>query len=210
TQDTTVNVPSAGTADLELRKTVKDSKPERGSDATYVIRVRNHGPNDATNVVVTDALPDGLEFVSADPSQGAYDRSSGDWTVGDLAADGSASMTLVTTVVGKTGQVTNIAVVKGLDQSDPASGNDSSQAVVDVLGSGGGHHGGGSNGGSGDPTASSAQTDVAGNSGTLAFTGRDIAATAAGGGLLLGLGVLLLLLGHRRRDRDGRSNTVGF
>jgi uncharacterized repeat protein (TIGR01451 family) len=214
-EDTTVNVPSAGTADLELRKTVKDAKPERGSDATYVIRVSNHGPNDATNVVVTDALPDGLEFVSADPSQGAYDESSGDWTVGDLAADGSASMTLVATVVGKADQITNVAIVKGLDQSDPASGNDSSTVAVDVLGSGGARQGGGrkgggggngtggSNSGSGDPTAAS-------ETHSLAFTGRDIAATAAGGALLLGLGVLLLLLGRRRRDQDGRPNAVGF
>jgi uncharacterized repeat protein (TIGR01451 family) len=213
TQDTTVNVPPQGTADLELQKTVKDSKPRRDSEATYLIDVTNHGPNAATDVVVTDALPDGLEFVSADPSQGTYDSGSGDWAVGNLAADGSASMRLVTKVVGTSDQITNVVVVKGLDQTDPRSGNDTSDAVVEVLGSGGHHGGGGGNGGTGgkggDPDpASGADPQVAGNSGFLAFTGRDIAATAAGGVFLLGLGILLLLLGRRRRDEGRGSNAV--
>jgi uncharacterized repeat protein (TIGR01451 family) len=41
-----------------------------GGQIQYRIAVTNQGPNGASNVVLTDALPQGLEFVSATPSQG--------------------------------------------------------------------------------------------------------------------------------------------
>jgi len=182
-----------------------------------VLTVTNHGPNAATNVVVRDNLPDGLEFVSADPSKGTFDASSGDWSVGDLNVDASATMTLVTKVTDQSDQVTNSATIKGLDQSDPTPDNDSSSAVVQVLGESGGngghHHDGGGNNGSGDPAPKGGpgtQTDVAGQQGSLAFTGSNVVATGLIGMLLLGVGGLLLLLGRRRRRDGDRPNVAGF
>ena len=216
TQDTTIDVPASGTADLQIEKTVKSATADRGGDATYEITVTNNGPDDATNVVATDSLPSGLAFVSADPSQGTFDQSSGDWTIGDLANGDTVSMTLVAKVVDESDSVTNTATIKGLDQTDPTPANDSSHVVVDVLGTGGGkhHHGGGNGGGNHDGTGSDpkpgSQTDVSGKSGSLAFTGRDVAATALLGLVLLGIGALLLLLGRRRREAAGGSNAVGF
>jgi uncharacterized repeat protein (TIGR01451 family) len=220
-EKTTIDVPSTGSADVELTKTAKDAKADRGTNATYVLKVTNHGPDAATNVVVTDNLPNGLEFVSADPSQGTFDESSGDWTVGNLDVDGTATMTLVAKVTDQSDQVTNSASVKGLDQSDPTPDNDSSSAVVQVLGESGGkggHHdgNGGGNGGDngegpGPKGGPGTQTDVAGEQGQgLAFTGRNVIATGLIGMLLLGVGGLLLLLGRRRRRDAGRPNAVGF
>jgi uncharacterized repeat protein (TIGR01451 family) len=213
---TTIQVPSGGSADLELTKTAKDPKADRGTNATYVLSVTNHGPSAATNVVVNDNLPSGLEFVSADPSQGTFDETSGDWSVGDLDVDGSATMTLVAKVTDQSDQVTNSATVKGLDQSDPTPNNDSSSAVVQVLGESGGngghhHDGGGNNGGDPGPKGGpGAQTDVAGKQGSLAFTGRNVVATGLIGMLLLGVGGLFLLLGRRRRRHGQRPNAAGF
>jgi uncharacterized repeat protein (TIGR01451 family) len=213
---TTIQVPSGGSVDLELTKTAKDPKADRGTNATYVLSVTNHGPSAATNVVVNDNLPSGLEFVSADPSQGTFDETSGDWSVGDLDVDGSATMTLVAKVTDQSDQVTNSATVKGLDQSDPTPNNDSSSAVVQVLGESGGngghhHDGGGNNGGDPGPKGGpGAQTDVAGKQGSLAFTGRNVVATGLIGMLLLGVGGLFLLLGRRRRRHGQRPNAAGF
>ncbi|MFL5768044.1 MAG: hypothetical protein ACJ758_09420, partial [Actinomycetota bacterium] len=216
-EHTTIHVPSGGSADLGLTKTAKDAKAHRGADAAYVLTVTNHGPSAGTNVVVADNLPGGLEFVSADPSQGTFDEASGDWSVGNLDVDGSATMTLVAKVTDQSDEVTNSATVKGLDQSDPTPDNDSSSAIVQVLGEngGGGHHhdGGGNGDGSGDPAPKGGpgpQTDVAGKEGSLAFTGRNVLATGLIGMLLLGIGGLFLLLGRRRRRDGERPNTAGF
>ncbi len=43
----------------------------------YVIVVTNNGPADATGVVVTDDLPKGLTFVSANATAGTYRRRHG-------------------------------------------------------------------------------------------------------------------------------------
>ena len=72
-------------ADLALTKTVDVATPDKGTNVTFTITVANHGPNGTTGVHVGDLLPDGLTYVSDTPSAGAYDSTSGDWTVGDMA-----------------------------------------------------------------------------------------------------------------------------
>ena len=55
-------------------------------DITYTLTVANAGPNDATGVTVSDAVPAGFVFVSADPSC-TFDAGTASvmCTVGDLA-----------------------------------------------------------------------------------------------------------------------------
>src|SRR5262249_43252392 len=57
-------------ADLSLTKTVDNPTPVFGTSVTFTLTVTNHGPAEATGVVLTDTLPNGLNFVSATPSQG--------------------------------------------------------------------------------------------------------------------------------------------
>ncbi|MEA5461378.1 gliding motility-associated C-terminal domain-containing protein [Arcicella sp. LKC2W] len=53
-------------ADLEIKKTVSNRKPNVGENVTYTITVKNNGSNTATNVEFKDVLPAGLNFVSGD------------------------------------------------------------------------------------------------------------------------------------------------
>ncbi len=69
-------------ADLALAKTVSNPTPNVGDTITYTITLTDDGPNTATNGQVTDLLPTGLSFVSATPSQGAYNSTTGLWSVG--------------------------------------------------------------------------------------------------------------------------------
>ena len=55
-----------------------------GETLTFTVRATNRGPSPATGVTIADALPAGLSFVSAAPSQGSYDTATGIWTVGAL------------------------------------------------------------------------------------------------------------------------------
>ena len=72
-------------ADLSVTKTVSDATPNVGDQITFTVTLSNQGPDAATGVQVTDLLPAGVSFVSATPSQGTYDSTTGLWDVGALA-----------------------------------------------------------------------------------------------------------------------------
>lgn len=114
-------------ADLSLIKTVVNAAPNVGENAVFNIVVTNNGPSDATNVVVTDKLPSGYAFVSATSLAGTYDSNSGSWSVGNLANQGSAALTITARVLA-TGNYNNVAEVTGSGQFDPNSipGNNNS------------------------------------------------------------------------------------
>ena len=107
-------------ADLSLTKTISNPTPALGSQVDYTITVRNDGPSDATGVLVTDPLPDGLELIDAQPGQGTFDAATGEWNVGDLADQGSAELVLTVRVTA-IGTTTNTAWIGGSDQPDPDS-----------------------------------------------------------------------------------------
>ena len=53
------------TADLSLRKTVDNAKPNLNDEVVYTLTVRNAGPDEATNVQLQDVLPKGISFVES-------------------------------------------------------------------------------------------------------------------------------------------------
>ncbi len=55
----------AATADLSITNTTMPRPATVGKDLTYGMNVINNGPDTATNVRVTDALPAGVTFVRA-------------------------------------------------------------------------------------------------------------------------------------------------
>jgi uncharacterized repeat protein (TIGR01451 family) len=58
-------VPMEQDAELSLLKTAAPAQVVAGGKETYTLTVTNHGPSDAHNVVVTDNLPKGLQFLSS-------------------------------------------------------------------------------------------------------------------------------------------------
>jgi uncharacterized repeat protein (TIGR01451 family)/fimbrial isopeptide formation D2 family protein len=116
-------------ADLGVAKSVLPLHPDVGARVTFTVVAHNYGPDDATGVVVADALPVGLDFVSADPSVGTYD--SGAWTIGNLDNGQSATLTLIATV-SASGSLTNTAAISG-DPFDPNPANNTASAAVDQL-----------------------------------------------------------------------------
>ncbi|MFJ2818590.1 isopeptide-forming domain-containing fimbrial protein [Streptomyces sp. NPDC087294] len=117
-------------ADLNVVKAADATTVTVGQTVTYRVTVGNTGPNAATGVVVTDPLPEGLTFLSADPSTGAYDPATGRWTVGGLAVGATAHLTLRAKAT-KTGPVTNTATVTG-NERDPGPDNNTDTVTVCV------------------------------------------------------------------------------
>jgi uncharacterized repeat protein (TIGR01451 family) len=122
-----INVPLA--ADIAVTKTVDNNRPDVGSNATFTITATNNGPDNATGVTVSDALPTGLNFVTATPAPGTS-FAGGIWTIGDLANGASKTLTIVDTVA-TAGLITNTASVSHSDQYDTNPGNNSAGASVD-------------------------------------------------------------------------------
>jgi uncharacterized repeat protein (TIGR01451 family) len=182
-----------GSADLTVTKTVDDASPAEGDTLTYVVTVTNGGPDDATGVEITDALPAGLTFVSATASQGSYHESTGVWSVGSVAVGETAGLQIRARVDDGTAgtTLTNRALVSAVDQGDPTPSDDDASAPV-VVAAAGGPGGGG---------------------GDTAFTGFPGAGVIAWMFGLAMLGLFALALASRRRlvveppDEDRRNDT---
>jgi len=119
--NTATNIaPIAVVADLELNKTLASPPPLRANSVvTFTVTLRNRGPGRATGVAVSDRLPDGLRFESASPTRGSYDPATGVWTVGTMARDEVASLTIAALWNGQ--PVVNTAQVSESNTPDPDS-----------------------------------------------------------------------------------------
>ncbi len=128
-------IPGSPEADLEIFVGLAGLPGFEGETITYVLRVRNLGPDAATGVRVSDPLPSSLTFLEAFPDQGTYDSTTGDWDVGDVDVGASFEMKLQATVNPGTAGTTidNTAVIVASDQADPRSINDSMTSSFVVL-----------------------------------------------------------------------------
>jgi uncharacterized repeat protein (TIGR01451 family) len=97
---------------------------------TLTLQATNAGPNKARQVVVFDALPDGLTYLS-DDGGGAYDTSLGLWTVGQLGVGASATLHITAAVTG-TGEIVDTAQIASSKPIDPNPENDSAQVALNA------------------------------------------------------------------------------
>ncbi|MEO8581521.1 MAG: DUF11 domain-containing protein [Patescibacteria group bacterium] len=108
--------PAPQVIDLELQKTADKSAVNVGQQITFTVSLFNRGPADATNVRVQDILPTGLQYV-LDTSSGAYNSTSGVWSIASLAANQTVSLNITATVT-QSGSLTNYTQVSAADQTD--------------------------------------------------------------------------------------------
>lgn len=130
--------------DLSISNTAAtDLKVQVGGQAllTYTIRVANSGPGIANAVLLSDPLPGGLQFVSANISQGTCSAPAVGapgtvrCSVGTLQSGGSATATIVTKVrsgIIGIATVTNTATVTA-GTYDPNSANNTAPAKTRVV-----------------------------------------------------------------------------
>jgi uncharacterized repeat protein (TIGR01451 family) len=118
-------------SDLSIQKTSSPGTIYNGQTTTFTITVFNAGPDNDTGVVVNDLLPAGLTYVSSNASQGSYNSGTGVWTIGNLAHQASATLTILVRGIA-TGTFTNFANVTG-DLYDPHSEDNNASSTVNVL-----------------------------------------------------------------------------
>ncbi|MCB9040207.1 MAG: DUF11 domain-containing protein [Lewinellaceae bacterium] len=110
-------------ADLELVKTVSNTTPLVGEVVTFTITVTNQGPDNATNVAVQDAVPNGYTNITNINGFGTLSGNTITWSGLNIPAGGSASLTFNATVGAPGAGVSyvNVAQVTASDQFDPDS-----------------------------------------------------------------------------------------
>ena len=109
---TTIYVPSSA---LEITKTVNNKTPLVNHIVIYTLIVKNHGPDTANSVKVSDVFTTGgLKFVGVDSINfGSYDPNTGIWSIGNLPANSVAKLVL-SFKVEHAGTYTNLAKVTSL------------------------------------------------------------------------------------------------
>ncbi|MBO0932619.1 DUF11 domain-containing protein [Fibrella aquatilis] len=113
--------PPTLSADLSLTQTGPNSSTlAQNTPASFTLVIRNDGPNAATNVVVNDTLPAGIQYVSASPGLTLVNGNVVQWTIASLPVGASLVATIQTQITGEGPLFLKAEIVKS-DQPDPDS-----------------------------------------------------------------------------------------
>ena len=126
-------VPQEDWTKLSVSKTADKTAAKPGEAVTYTVKVTNNTGKDLTDIKVSDTLPAGLTFVSADPTSGQYDTSTGVWTIASLEKDTSATLTINATVSSNAAAGTTITNTASI--TDATAGSESLPAGTGNSGS---------------------------------------------------------------------------
>jgi uncharacterized repeat protein (TIGR01451 family) len=119
-------------ADLVVTKSDSPDPVLVGGELTYTVGVQNNGPSPATAVALSDALPAGVTFNSATPSQGSCTQAAG--TVGcplGTIANGASASVQIKVTPQSTGSLINTASASS-GVNDPNAANNSATAATTV------------------------------------------------------------------------------
>ena len=124
---------ASATADLSVIGTGFPKSSTVGSSVTYALTVSNGEGGRASGVILTDVLPAGVSFVSAESSQGTASLAGGTVTanLGPLANGATATIKIVVTLTAP-GAISDRASVGG-DQTDPDKDNNAIEILVNAT-----------------------------------------------------------------------------
>ncbi len=93
-----------------------------GDTVTYVISVVNNGPDAATNLKITDLLPNGLTDISYITGSGSYNVNTGIWDIGTLNSLTSTTLTITAKITSSLAGITttNFANITSQNEYNPS------------------------------------------------------------------------------------------
>ena len=112
-------------ADLEVEKSVSNTKPNYRDQIIWTIRIFNNGPDSAHDVKMFEAFPKSLIFIDSD---GNYDEKSGIWNVGTLESGKSVTLN-IQCIVNGTGLTENFVKVNATEYDYDLSNNNDSESI---------------------------------------------------------------------------------
>ncbi len=131
---TTASAQVIPAADLAITESASANPVALHGYLTYTLNVTNNGPSDATNVVLTDTLPSGVNFISANGPNGAATTPGSvlQIPIGSLSVGQTATVTIVIQPY-QMGLLNDTASVSA-DQADTVASNSSNVQLVVVAG----------------------------------------------------------------------------
>lgn len=143
TQNNTSTIVTTIDPRIDLRVSKAKTNPNdpaiAGGPLTYSIIVTNDGPSSATNVVMTDVLPNGLTFTQGSSTVGTVNAAAQTVTanIGTLAPGASATITIQASVADSAaGTLSNTANVTGTETDTNTANNSSTlNTPIAVTGS---------------------------------------------------------------------------
>ena len=115
--------------DLEITKKVNNTSPNYYDLVKWSITVRNNGPDNATQIEITDILPKGLELVSYNSSKGFY--SDGFWKFCCLNVGETQKLDIITRIKA-IGEIKNV-VTANANEYDYDPHNNRDELVINVA-----------------------------------------------------------------------------
>lgn len=117
----------AQTSDLEFRRLQSNNLvPNEGDSFEITYEIKNLGPDQAPNVIVSDLIPVGFTHVS-DDSGGDFNVGTNTWTISSINSGATKKIKIIISVdTGTNGTTVSISpIITGSDNSDPDGTNNS-------------------------------------------------------------------------------------
>ena len=114
-------------ADVSIIKLVNNTNPNYKEFVKWTVIVSNNGPDNATDVEVSEIIPGGLILISSSATKGTYDGEL--WTISGLEKDESQKLELICKV-NKTGNITNIVNVTAEEYDPNETNNEDNLTIV--------------------------------------------------------------------------------
>ena len=177
-------------ADLVVATTDTPDPVEVGSQLVYSHVVKNNGPNDSRSTTLTDTLPEGVAFLSAQSTQGSCSGAAiVVCSLGTLASGASATVTIAVEPL-EPGSLTNTATVAGTPDPAGATANNTAAVTTVAVGAAPGARGCTVTGTSGDDVLAGTDEDdvicgLSGNDRIFGGEGDDVLYGDAGDDTLI-------------------------
>lgn len=109
---------SARAVDLELAISSDKDSYKQYENITYTLTLTNQGPADATGVIVSASIPNGMVHSSNSATNGSYDLFGETWKIPTLGAGETATLSLRFFTLINTGDISNFVQVIAVSQDD--------------------------------------------------------------------------------------------
>jgi len=122
-------------ADLRMVKLSNKTMVKPGSEVIYTLVITNFGPSMASNVIVTDTMPNGVIYLQNEPLCEENAPSVVSCYLGDMAVNQSAQFNLFTLIdsTAISGTTPNTAQMMGTHMFDPEPLTNEGTAIVEVV-----------------------------------------------------------------------------